>query len=347
MDIAIEAGSAWQELEFECWNFQMLHCNQCESECGGCCADPSGPLADNCLEGTTDNQCGHDGAQCVACDADKVCIQMQCLCRTGTTLCGSSSVCCDIDKCHNGVCGCPSGQSMCGSECCDPDDCHNGVCGCPSGQSMCGSQCCDPDDCHNGVCGCPSGQSMCGSECCDPDDCHNGVCGCPSGQSMCGLTCCDDGMCDNGVCDFCDSSVSSVTSCGAASCPPPSGPPACTVACCTVDNECGTRVALLGQTDPTCTGGTGGTAGTGGPGGTGGGTGGTAGTGGPGGTGGASGSGGTTGEPYCGDGVCDSGEADLVLAVLTPCVQPCADCACICADNPNLPANFTLPYVCH
>jgi hypothetical protein len=116
---------------------------------------------------------------------------------------------------------CPAGDIVCSSACVDPStDLSN--CG------SCGHVCAAGASCVGGLCTCPAGTTLCGAACVDtqtdPNNCggcgqvctiSNGTPGCASGQ--CTVASCNAGFgdCNNSPVDGCESSLTSVTGCGA------------------------------------------------------------------------------------------------------------------------------------
>jgi len=141
------------------------HCGRCNRPCtdatrpncsGGSCADGCAPPLNLC-------QCINPAINATRCGAD----------------CSRAVSCRPGEFCLGGVCGCPMGQTLCGTQCAatleDPANC--GACGrrCPTGAS-----------CVSGQCQCPTGQIVCGDTCVDPrrDRSHCGRCNSPCGYCV-------------------------------------------------------------------------------------------------------------------------------------------------------------------
>jgi hypothetical protein len=122
------------------------------------------------------------------------CIKGQCVCGSGTTLCGGS--CCTTEFCCGGVngvcCGAPNTTCVNGECVCSPGSaaCEGGCC--PEGD-ICvdryggGKRCCDPGKVCGGICcqGYFDDHVCCNGVCCvrEGDTCVNGQCGCGTGPS--------------------------------------------------------------------------------------------------------------------------------------------------------------------
>jgi hypothetical protein len=101
------------------------------------------------------------------------------------------SLCVEGQTCINGQCECPAGETLCNSHCVnkqtDPDNCGG-----------CGKTCSEGYECQGGNCVCPTGWTVCSSgECVNTDTDNNncGSCGnvCPAGQHCSNGGCCGVG----------------------------------------------------------------------------------------------------------------------------------------------------------
>ena len=144
----------------------------CTGGCAGCCAGTM------CKVGTSNGECGKNGAACTACSGGKTCQSQAC-----------------AYKCGDGVCADVGGETQCTC----PEDCESG-CACCDGEecvdvatdAQCGKDaeacaaCTGQDKCVGGTCVC---QPACGGKICGPDGCG----------ATCG-TCQEGWQCDEGQC---------------------------------------------------------------------------------------------------------------------------------------------------
>jgi hypothetical protein len=182
------------------------------------------------------------------------CIKGQCVCGSGTTLCGG--VCCVTESCCGGVC-CGGGGQIC----------ENDVCVCEPGLTACGGGCCPEgavcfDTAAGGEGCCGSQANVCGGVCCEVyfgalaccegvccgegEVCVNGQCGCGTGPSCPAGTTCLSGTCCPGTLGgdgrYCPQGFSSDTSRNAVCCPEGTE---CTGSCSSISQTCNTQCCPL------------------------------------------------------------------------------------------------------
>lgn len=190
------------------------HCGACDRPCLDGLRCVSGVCVRVCMGGESVCAVGDAGTRCVNTRSDPM------NCGACENACGASR------ECRDGECRlvCAVGQTDCGAACANlmTDSAHCGACGqaCAAGRR-----------CSAGVCvlTCPTGQTACGSSCVNLSTnlSHCGACGraCPSGASstatcsagLCGLTCTSStvGDCDAVASNGCETSLTTVTNCGA------------------------------------------------------------------------------------------------------------------------------------
>ncbi|MEZ4389847.1 MAG: hypothetical protein R3A48_02030 [Polyangiales bacterium] len=182
-----------------------------------CCA----AAASACVGDTVCNE-----GMCVACPANTVACASACVdLRTSLRHCGRcGGACAEGQSCVGGTCTlvCPTSLNACGDRCVDLA--HNAShCG------RCDEACVGGAVCEGGACivSCSPGQTVCAGGCVNTqsDASHCGGCGracalpnavarCAAGA--CGVAACDAGFgdCDNDPANGCETSLSSLTSCG-------------------------------------------------------------------------------------------------------------------------------------
>jgi hypothetical protein len=182
------------------------------------------------------------------------CIGGQCVCGSGTTLCGG--VCCVTESCCGGVngvcCGAPNttcvnGECVCspGIVACDGGCCAEGYICVPRAGG--GESCCPGNTCGGFCCEGYFGPHACCNEvcCAEAENCVNGECGCGTGPSCPAGTECVPGT---GTCcpqdQWCPTDFSATN---AICCPEgtvctgncSSSMQTCVTECCPVDRACG------------------------------------------------------------------------------------------------------------
>ncbi len=205
----------------------------------GCCNG-------QCISVTTTYNCGFCGN---VCPPTSKCINQQCV---GAD-CRHDSQCSFGQKCVQGHCQCPTGQTLCGSTCTQIfDDINN--CG------GCGKACAPGQRCVNGVCI----SCLTNSDCGNGQVCANNQCECQAGQTLCNGTCTDitssaehcggcgnlcQGQCINATCE-CNPPCTGGKECINGQCQCPAGQTLCNDQCSflTDCNNCG----ACGQTCGPC-----------------------------------------------------------------------------------------------
>lgn len=168
------------------------------SNCAGCCASDG-----SCEAGTTDDQCGDHGFQCVSCADGQKCKAGTCAATDACGGCASGEQC---TRDMNGVVACRAlctSNAHCSTGCCAATSGNYSVCapapscdpcgGCPSGQVCLSGQCVTNNACG----GCPSNQRCVGDQngantacrelCTTGTQCSTGCCSTTSeNYSVCG-----------------------------------------------------------------------------------------------------------------------------------------------------------------
>jgi hypothetical protein len=166
----------------------------CDSTCAagrGNCSKPAQPAADDGCEtdllGDPAN-CGGCGQVCSSANvATPGCTGGRCTptCRAGFDDCNRSQFPQPNDGCETPTSTDPNNCGQCGRVCIGGQVCSGGVCACPSGQTLCGTQCrnLQTDDDHCGAC-----DRACSLYNVDTRTCAGGVCTstCTTGWGNCG-----------------------------------------------------------------------------------------------------------------------------------------------------------------
>ncbi|TNE46694.1 MAG: hypothetical protein EP343_22530 [Deltaproteobacteria bacterium] len=164
-----------------------------------CPAEQPNVCDDSCVNLQSDK--GHCGACNNACGPQQRCEQGVCVCPTGQTLCDGSCVLLSDDAKHCGACGqfCGDGKLCCDGQCVDTQTSNEncGGCGLRCQNATCLKGQCVPK-CENNTTFC-SGQCVdtktnpnhCGScgNACQGKPCFNGSCGCQSNEVLCDGAC--------------------------------------------------------------------------------------------------------------------------------------------------------------
>ena len=187
-----------------------------QSGCAGCCA------GNTCVTATGDDQCGANGAACLACDDGQRCLDGACACDAQSGCAG----CCAGAACHvddDDACG--TGAGTC-QACTSDQICRDGACeACLALQANCtdAAQCCRNLDCgpignlgqdqccrpFGGACSNPGEFGECctvvhpggsgSSVSCGPDN----TCGGPGARCTVAATCASGVCCNNGIDEVC------------------------------------------------------------------------------------------------------------------------------------------------
>jgi hypothetical protein len=230
------SGTTCQNGSCQCFNGQRCNdaCYETQSDpnncgsCGNVCAADAGTPV--CNGGVCSTNCGTDDAGDPLTDCNNACVNLQ----TNPGNCGACGTeCPNGASCANGVCGCATGDILCGATCTNPSG-DNANCG------RCGNACGRGTSCTGGVCvaGCgdagltscpaPAGRGgmmaagdvcvdtltnamncgACGTACPAGAGCVDGTCGCPAGETQCaggrgGIGNCVDLGADNANCGSC------------------------------------------------------------------------------------------------------------------------------------------------
>lgn len=134
-------------------------CTCAGESCSGCCDGVT------CLAGTSDDNCGTNGAECTSCATGQTCQGGVCVCNAS-----SCAGCCDGNTCRGGGSSnaCGQGGVAC-DECGENEACTEGQCACPLPFTVCGNDCVNLDTNSNN-CG------ECGNTCIDGATCESGQC---------------------------------------------------------------------------------------------------------------------------------------------------------------------------
>lgn len=206
----------------------------CENGQWGACRNEGLPKDEDCNTNDVDEDC--DGVVNNGCSStslcpkdkpdscDKQCVSLQ----TDSKHCGACGIACGAQqRCEQGVCVCPTGQTRCDGKCVVLSDNaeHCGGCGkaCDNGNLCCDGQCvdaqasadncggcglrCQNASCQKGQCipTCENDTTFCSGQCvdtktnpshcggcgkaCSGKPCFNGTCGCKTDEALC------DGVC--------------------------------------------------------------------------------------------------------------------------------------------------------
>jgi len=167
---------------------------------GACTCPPQNTCGMACVDKTTNNS--HCGVCNNACPAPSTCMNGQCQCPMGASICNGKCVDTKSDPLNCGGCG---------NTCAPGYACQNSLCVCPA--TPCGLSCVDtmtdPNNC--GACNfkCPANAT-----------CQAGSCQCNAPLTQCGGVCVDT-MTDPKNCGMCNTNCSSCQSGTCINCPTP------------------------------------------------------------------------------------------------------------------------------
>jgi hypothetical protein len=218
-------------------NTECVDSTSDSNNCGGCgirCPTGSMCRGGSCLCQDGDSPCGN-----ICCDELYDCCNGRCIPQTyqccGDNACSPSQICCSGTTCVNYLTD-PNNCGTCGNQCASGALCQNGVCDCPTGESVSGlppglplcstleatggtgfcgtyeNMCClrGHVNCGGLICANLSSDSNncggCSHMCQGGQICDAGICSCPAGQSFTNGNCvpestggCETTLC-NGIC---------------------------------------------------------------------------------------------------------------------------------------------------